>query len=149
MDIDEALRTGVWAIAFTPAGKYIGQLWGCEHGIPFTDRRYFIEHIGNPIRMRYPLEFFCTVLQKTTMTERGPIPVLERLVQAQSVSHILNIEQGSLILTPCDYAFFEDMAPSDRHWHEELIRNGIRIAMDGRAQAMGLVTGKEMHTGHA
>ena len=149
--LDEALEEGAWAIAITPGGKYIGQLWGLDHIVPCTDKDYFIGQISSPMLMRYPLEFASMFVPKQVPGPNGqPLMVFDRVIQAYCLSRCYDVEAFEIVITPVDLLFFRDMSRGDRDWHKDLIRTGIKSAVEARARASGLLIPQGgMQEGHA
>jgi hypothetical protein len=127
MEIDEALKQGCWAIVHTATARYVGQLWGIDHAVAPKSESYFIEHMLNPVRMRWPFELIETVLPYTHPLNPDELCV-PFAYAAVPVGGCLCTEETAFILIPHDLLFFSSMADSDRRWHEELIKKGIREA---------------------
>jgi hypothetical protein len=150
-EVDRALEEGTWAVAFTPSGKYIGQLLSIDGSEP-PKKQYFIEHMTNPVRMRYAQEFHTSLMPRQVMDPAtGQMQmVIGRRLEAFCISRCLNVEKTTVFITPTDYLFFEDMDSGDRHWHQNLVRDGIRNALQARAAESNIVIPDRGHqTGHA
>ena len=149
-DIEKALAEGVWAIAFTPSGKYIGQLCPVV-GEQASTKSYFVEHLTNPIRIRYAQEYHASLMPRPMLDEHGQqVMGLARRLEAFCISRCLDVEKTQIYVTPTDLLFFEDMAIGDRNWHQNLVRNGIRAALQQRAADSNIILpGMEQHPGHA
>jgi len=147
--LDEAFSEGVWAIAITPGGKYIGQLRR-DNGT--HDESHFAASLGKPTTMRYPLEFASMFLPRQMP---GPVPGqtqvgFDRIIQAYCLSRCYDVESLEITITPVDLIFLSKMSRGDRDWHKDLIRAGIKGAVEARAKASGLLLPQGgMQEGHA
>lgn len=135
-ELEAALQEGVWAIAATPAGKYIGQLHGLDHVEATNDKDYFLTHLTNPMKMCWPLEFSSTLIPRPT---RGGTIGFERIIQATCISRCFQIDRMVITITPTDLFFFQDMAKEDAEWHRDLIRDGVKSAQANRLSEAGLI----------
>jgi hypothetical protein len=130
-DLEEALNVGVWAIACTPCGKYIGQLWGLDHFQPTDSKSYFVEHASSPILMKWPLEFVSNLIPRPMRAPDGNVVQgFERMLDTMTISRCHDLENLKITITPTDFMFFTDMGPKDREWHKNLVRKGIRLAWE-------------------
>lgn len=140
-DIDRALQEGVWAIAATPAGKYIGQLWAINAKGATPDKNYFIDHLTNPMQMKWPLEFVANLIPRPMQAPNGQQMMgFERLLEAISISRCYDVAALTITITPSDLVFFSDMGKMDQEWHKNLVRTGIRNALNLRMKESGFVT---------
>jgi hypothetical protein len=146
-DLETALAEGTWAIAFTPSGKYIGQLRAIEGDEP-PKKQYFIEHMTMPVRMAFAQEFHIAIVPQAVQTPEGQQLIFSRRIQAFCVARCLDSERTQVYITPTDYLFFEDMSPGDLNWHKNLVRAGIRAALEARAAESNIVL-PGMQTGNA
>jgi len=144
-ELETALDEGIWAIASTAAGKYIGQLVaiGTDDGKPFIrsemTKNYFIEHIANPTRMRWPLEFSAVMVPMHIDTPQGPRVAFDRQVTAAPLGHCYDVENLTVVITPVDYIFFNDMSKTDAEWHRNLIRNTLGMLLKQRLAAANII----------
>lgn len=148
--LDEAFDEGVWAIAITPGGKYIGQLVRERSDVLYNET-HFAASLGKPMVMRYPLEFASMFLPRQMPGPNGQAQVgFDRIIQAYCLSRCYDVESLEITITPVDLIFLSKMSRGDRDWHKELIRAGIKGAVEARARASGLLipTGG-MQEGHA
>lgn len=147
-DVEKALEEGIWAIAYTPSGKYIGQLWSVDGKEP-SPKAYFVEHLTNPMCMKYAQEYHTALVPQPGVNEHGQqVMQLMRRIEAFCVSRCFDVERLSIYLTPTDIVFFEDMSRGDREWHKNLVRNGIRGALQQRAASSDIIL-PGVNTGHA
>lgn len=143
--LEKAFTQGVWAIAATMAGKYIGQLAmiGNDDGRPFegsaVTKKYFVEHLTNPVMMRWPLEFSVMQIPMQVQTSEGPGLVVDRQIQAMPIGRCMDVENLRIHITPVDIVFFEDMPKSDAEWYRNLIRNSIRQIVEKRLAESNIV----------
>jgi hypothetical protein len=143
--LEKAFQQGVWAIASTMAGKYIGQLGmiGNDDGRSFTGsavtKDYFIAHLTNPIIMRWPLEFSVMQIPMQVQTPEGPQLVVDRQIQAMPIGRCMDVEHLTIHITPVDLFFFDDMPKSDAEWYRNLIRNSIQQIMAKRLAESNIV----------
>lgn len=143
--LEKAFTQGVWAIAATTAGKYIGQLAmiGDDDGRPFTGsaatKSYFVTHLTNPIMMLWPLEFSVMQIPMQVNTPEGPELVVDRQIQAMPIGRCMDVENLRIHITPVDIFFFEDMPKADAEWYRNLIRNSVRQLMEKRLAESNIV----------
>lgn len=148
-DLEAALDKGVWAIVITPGGKYIGQVFDTD-----DDRYLTEEHLSErlAVKLKYPLEFASMFMPKQVAGPNGqPMMVYDRIIQAYCISRCYDVEELEITVQPTDYIFFSRMSKNDREWHKDLVRTGIKGAVEARARASGLLvppTGG-MQEGHA
>ena len=150
-ELEEALATGIWAIVITPGGKYIGQLHDADDPDPAHSEDHFTERLT--VKMKFPLEFASMFVPKQVPGPNGqPLMVFDRVIQAYCLSRCYDVEKLEITLQPSDFVFFNRMSRNDRDWHKDLIRTGIKGAVEARAKASGLLlpgVGGGMQEGHA
>lgn len=123
MDFEKAFESNDnWAIIITAGGKYIGWL---DPGMSEEGRNI----------LHFPQEFHSSLLPR-----QGPggQVVFERMIQAYSVSRCLEIEELKMEVTVSDVVYLTNMSTRDCAWHKDLIRSGIRAALEARASAAGI-----------
>lgn len=144
-ELEKALSEGIWAIVATAAGKYIGQLIaiGNDDGKEFTrsamTKNYFIEHLTNPIRMKWPMEFSSMMIPAHVDTPMGPQIAINRQINAAPIGRCNNVESLTIVVTPVDLIFFDDMSATDAEWHRNLIRNTLNRLLEMRLAESNII----------
>lgn len=134
--LEDALNDTGWALVWTAAGKFLGQL-SIDEGHPHAN-------------LRYPLEFHDTLIPQQVQGPQGPQLVFGRHIQTFPVSNCLDIEHTLIDVIPVNILWFGNMTRADAEWHKNLIRGGIKAAMEQRARNVGIILpGSNIQTGNA
>lgn len=145
-ELDIALTEGLWAIAATAAGKYVGQLWGADHVGATKDKEYFVSHLTNPMKMKWALEFSSNLVPRAVRTaDGGQAVVFDRNIQVNSIGHCLDVERLVIYITPVDLFFLDDMSKFDKDWHQNMIRDGVRNTLSLRLREAGIIDPSAPH----
>lgn len=154
-ELEEAFMEGVWGIAATSAGKYIGQFRSIRiddgailTGPPTVSKAYLIEHLTNPIQMRWPMEFSVMSIPTQVETPHGVQLVINRQIHASPIGRCHDIENLTISITPVDIIFFDDMSKVDAEWHRNLIRNSLRSILEQRLAASNILSPHSRPTPH-
>lgn len=139
---------GTWAIVITAGSKYIGRLSHHEYDIRGTA---IVDYIGKPLKMCPALEFSSIVIPRQAPTPDGRMEIqFDRVIKAGPISRCWDIMKMTVRVTPCDLILFSEMGESDREWHKELVRTGIRTATEQRARESNILVPKGgIQPGHA
>jgi len=142
-DLETSLSEETWAVVFTSAGKFIGMMTDIVQRYP--------DHIDlSSCRLCWAQELFDQALPRQGVVDGQPTLVFERFIQVRTVSNCLDIENTYLIVQPSCILYFDHMSAKDKEWHKNLVRTGIRNAVQQRARASGILTpGDGFQTGHA
>jgi hypothetical protein len=148
-ELEAAFERGIWAIVITPGGKYIGQLYDIEDSSELHSEDEYLERLT--VGLRFPLEFASMFVPKQVHGPNGqPMMAYDRIIQAYPISRCYDVEKLEIAVQPVDLIFFNRMSRNDRDWHKDLIRAGIRGAVEARIRASGLlVPSASTPDGHA
>jgi hypothetical protein len=150
--IDIELTKGAWVIVFGTVGKYIGRVRVNLNALGFaTDddsspeaiksiKQDVLDSLGKRhLSLSFAQELNISLIPQQMQTPQGIQMGFARNIEALPVSRCLEIESTVVHLVPQEVVFLDEMSPSDRTWHKELVARGYKSATNARLASSGLV----------